>query len=814
MLTRRQWAALAPVVRDAVVLTDGAHHLQLAPDCRLPLFNGGTPVAAFGEGWRPGVVLTLFRPLLVLEFVHENGGGGFWLLDEAGRFIGNDMRRLPARLLDIVRLRAEPILSWLQAAGPGLPCTPPASTAAFLAVHPEIRCEIARASRGPDGEVPSDRLLAGPPASSPLASDPLASDPTATGAGPDIRQLIIEAGRLPSLNPGWRIAGICTVFAPVIVVELVTEQGEEGVWYVDRAAAYLGNSALQLVGALRAHLQACCAAMFADAWDCVIMAPTQAPGGDLATFMSCSAAARIDLLNFHLGCIDASSRASHRWVLTQPPPPAMSYTVPTSDRRVVLDPDHTAAACLHFLRSELFELLEHDTMSWPSPVDGRRVETRGRALYFDDACFAYQLHDDRHDLTFYVFATAGFFRTFALYFPAADLVVASDASQMQVADPYTGAARERLLGHVMRFGMDLVQALVQEPGEIVHAFRGYPAIHLGHFVWQDLSGVSYLVDAFPPDRLPRFFVFDTQHHPEMYGPLEEIFPELDGKVVRVAHSLNQHIGAIYRSRLRVIKSTSMSVPAQVGRRIIAALRRSERWRQPVARAAAAHAAGPVILVGLRVGNRTIENIEVFASRLIGMLIQEIGTVTIVIDGHNSVEGAAGATYASFGDTLTGGSTFMQREIEIARALAREFAGSPATIIDNIERPIQESVIWCSEADFFVAPWGAALAKYRWVCNTPGLTTIGRWNLEHRNDVAIYHHPGAMEAPTPLILNAAEAAEDVAGPDADESEHSRSNYRLDERLVFAQVRELVATYIRRPAVMRPAAPGAASDSRPT
>ncbi len=771
------------------MLVDGCYRLRLAPGRDLPLTNGGMPVRSFADGWRPGVVLTLFQPLLVLEFVHENRGGGFWLLDATGRFVGNDIQRLPARLLDILRLRAEPVLSWLQAmAEPGLPCMPPASITAFLSIHPDIRREIAKAVREPDGEVPSDRVLAGP-------STP---DPTAGRASPDISQTIMEAGLLPALNPGWRIAAICSVFAPVIVVELVNEQGQEGVWYVDRGAAYLGNNARQLTGALRTHLQACCAAMFADVWDCVIMAPTQTPAGDLATFMSCSGVTRIDLLNFHLACGDVPPAASHRWVLTEPPPPAMSYTVPCSSGPVVLDPDHTAAACRHFLRSELFALLDRGAMGWPSPVDGRRVETQGRALYLDDTCFAYQVHDDRHDLTFYVFAMAGFFRTFALYFPAADLVVASDASQMQGADIYTGAARPLLLSHVMRFGTDLVQALVQEPGEIVHAFRGYPAIHLGHFVWQDLSGVSYLVDAFPQDRLPRFLVFDSQHHPEIYGPIDEIFPELEGRVVRLAHSLNEHVARFYRARMRVIKSTGIAVPAQVGHRVVAALRRSEHWRRPVARAAAARAAGPVILVGLRVGNRTIEDMEGFAGRLIRMLIEELGAVTIVIDGHNGIGDASGATYASFGDTLTGGSTFMQRETEIASALARDFANSPATIIDNVARPIQESVIWCSEADLFVAPWGAALAKYRWLCNTPGLTTIGRWNLQHRNDVSIYHHPAAMEAPTPLLLNDAEAAEDVAGADATESEHSRSNYRLDEPLVFAQVRQLVREHARREA----------------
>ena len=107
------------------------------------------------------------------------------------------------------------------------------------------------------------------------------------------------------------------------------------------------------------------------------------------------------------------------------------------------------------------------------------------------------------------------------------------------------------------------------------------------------------------------------------------------------------------------------------------------------------------------------------------------------------------------------------------------------------------MIWCSEAHFFVAPWGAALAKYRWVCNTPGLTTVGAWNLQHRSDLAIYHHPDAMENPTPLAFNAPDAVVDVDGEAGD-----RSNYSLDEGKVFAQVRTLIGPHLGAREDLRP------------
>nr|WP_321986423.1 hypothetical protein [uncultured Lichenicoccus sp.] len=46
-------------------------------------------------------------------------------------------------------------------------------------------------------------------------------------------------------------------------------------------------------------------------------------------------------------------------------------------------------------------------------------------------------------------------------------------------------------------------------------------------------------------------------------------------------------------------------------------------------------------------------------------------------------------------------------------------------------------------------WGAGLAKYRWVCNRPGLVLSNRWNLLHRQDLGIYDQPRYQEGGTAL-----------------------------------------------------------------
>ncbi|MGI4748822.1 MAG: hypothetical protein ACRYGI_12595 [Janthinobacterium lividum] len=789
MLTREQISVLAPVVHDAVVLRDGIYHLRLMPGFDMPLVNSQGPLKSFAEGWRPGLVLTVLHPVLLLEFLHESGQAAFWLLDTDGMFIGNDFTALPAHLFEAVCRRGRPMLNWLRAmAAPGIACVQPASVTALLLVHLDIRRELAKTICAIDRTTMLSDAELGPVQD----RSQLLLAPDARMAPPE-HFAITQGGQPIQLGAGWRVDRVTTLFAPVIVLELLHEEGHQGVWYVDRQIEMLGNSALQLSGAMRLHLQCLCMSLFDELRDRVIMAPALTLTPDTSRFLDMAQMSRDDLLSFYFLCAGLNDRPAHNWALTDSPTAPMSYSVPVAGGgKVVIDPDHARRTCLRFLRDELFRQIGTGTMIWPSPVDGQDIVVVPKTFYIDDLCFAYQLHDERHGLTFYVIALEWFFRSFALYFPSADLVVGVDAASLQVARSYTEKAGQLLLRHVTLYGADLVPSLQQPPTEIVHAFRGLHAIHLGHFVWQDLSGLSYMVDAFPAKDLPRCYVFDTRHHPEIYGPIDEIFPELAGKVVRSTGSFSAHIPHFYRNRQSVIKSTGISVPGQVRRRIGASLRRSARWQGPVSRAAQAHAEGAVVVIGLRMGNRTIEDMGGFADRLVSMLANQLGTVTIVIDGHNSMGDEPGSTYTSFGDTPNGSSSFMQRELVIAELLERRYRGTAVSIVNNIDRPVLESVVWCSKADFFVAPWGAALAKYRWVCNTPGLVTSGRWNLEERGDLEIYNHPAAMDDPSPMIFNAAASATDIVKPGATAGD--RSNYMLDETMVFAQVRTLIANHV--------------------
>ncbi|MBE7210060.1 MAG: hypothetical protein INR65_03505, partial [Gluconacetobacter diazotrophicus] len=85
---------------------------------------------------------------------------------------------------------------------------------------------------------------------------------------------------------------------------------------------------------------------------------------------------------------------------------------------------------------------------------------------------------------------------------------------------------------------------------------------------------------------------------------------------------------------------------------------------------------------------------------------------------------------------------------------------------NINRSARISVLWCRRADAFLAPWGAALCKYRWICDTPGYAVTSRWNLEHRHDLRIYHPGADTGTATELLLNPPDTVTDLT-PERDE-----------------------------------------------
>ena len=203
----------------------------------------------------------------------------------------------------------------------------------------------------------------------------------------------------------------------------------------------------------------------------------------------------------------------------------------------------------------------------------------------------------------------------------------------------------------------------------------------------------------------------------------------------------------------------------------------------------------VVVLGLRVENRTVADFPEFCEGLIDSLRAEMGKVAIVLDGHNIAKGADGAYISHRQDPNLTSPITVERDL-VAR-LTRTFAGrADIRLIDAVGLPMSISIFWSTQhCRFFVTPWGAGLAKYRWVSNSRGLVIAGKVFQEpqYRPTLHLYDDPACMESPTPLHFLEREAVEDA--PESpllipDPSDITRVNFRVDQAALQVRLKELV------------------------
>ncbi len=125
----------------------------------------------------------------------------------------------------------------------------------------------------------------------------------------------------------------------------------------------------------------------------------------------------------------------------------------------------------------------------------------------------------------------------------------------------------------------------------------------------------------------------------------------------------------------------------------------------------------------------------------------------------------------------------RRRSEVEQALVQHvrnaFAGDPnVAVISTVGAPVTASVFWCRRAAFFVTPWGAGLAKYRWICNQRGLVVAGErfFHFAGHKTVHLYDLADYMEAPTPLDFISAGRGEGRSGGAAADRAARRSQPR--------------------------------------
>ncbi|MBE7211751.1 MAG: hypothetical protein INR65_12095, partial [Gluconacetobacter diazotrophicus] len=728
----------------------------------VPLGGSHHPVRAFNRGWRAHELFTLLDPLLLLVLRHEDGTFAAWFVERDGTLSPPPEQRTEADRADYAS-RLAGILFWLRDA-PDAPIRAPVppDVEAFLALPPAVR-EALDPAFGAPGAGPAPSALASrdetraagaavdrpelvattvrhgddpapdadsdPPPAPDAADDP--SHPRHVLFGNPGRLVMLRGGggEPAVLGPGWRIDAVEPAGSPVLCLPLSHADGSRAVWFTDLSGRMLSHATGLLPVELGRHLFRRAEPLVRDLWQRTVCGARA--GRPAALTQGLGRLPPSDLAALHRFAPGGAPTVS--WSIGDRPPPGTAYVVPTLRGLHPLDPVHVRRALAHGLQNEMDRLLAENRMCWPSPFDGTIVSSDGFALLLGPGCFAYRFRQEALGAAFLVVCTGIHFREHAIWFPDADLLVAADAGTLSECRPWFGMARPHLTHHVLLHAASLAVGTLQPVDREVRLFFGSNAVHIGHYVWQDLSGLAFLLrGAVRHGRLPRLQMFDTAWTHSFFGPEEGLFPVLAGRVERHPDGFDRAVPAFYAANRRLVRYTAITVPAELGPAVLRAADAAlpdEAAAADALRAAAVSAAAPVVLLGLRFGTRAMADQEEFLCALLRRLAAEFPGCAVILDGMNDPgdrgtarpEDLVPAEPPGFHDPSVSAQTRADADAERARvgaivAAEARLAAVLAAVAEenglgfrsNINRSARISVLWCRRADAFLAPWGAAL----------------------------------------------------------------------------------------------------------
>lgn len=600
-----------------------------------------------------------------------------------------------------------------------------------------------------------------------------------------------------ALLPGWRPRIVHAGFAPLFILELQNDDGSRVSWFLDERLQHLCDDVSRLPQSWLDHLRFRATPLLRSILSSVLTPTDLDVPPATADFLALNENTRSEIAG---ACVDLVARPPVTRLLG---PEETGFAAYVDGRGAPgLFPLRSAADLLRIPLKTIYRAFcrPHDEAEQTKPVvGGFRVDG---AVVIDDFHFAIRLVRPADDLVLFLIVGDHLSSVLGCWFPAGSLLLYDRPETGDIVGPIADALPSWFVRHAAVWAGDLVPYLARGAKRLASVMRGHPSVHIGHQLWNEISGIeNAVVDRFDP--VPEWIVPSAGAKVEIYGPIDELFPELSGRVNRTLRTVPEIIAYVYENDIMLCRLTSDRVSASLRTRIAG----YARTRHPgISGQEGPASRGPIILVGLRVENRTLVDLPGFLSRLCGAIAARYPEATIVLDGHNSSDDTDGGVPISSHAESRASVRPIDVERAIAAGLRAQCAGSGIVVVDTIGAPIAASLAWVDASDCFVSIWGASLAKYRWACNKTGYTLTGRMNLLHRGDLHIYDLPDHMEAPTRLRFpdpdSVADEPDSVPLVDVARDSWALFNFSVDESVVIPDIMAFVAeAFEQRPRTAR-------------
>jgi len=542
---------------------------------------------------------------------------------------------------------------------------------------------------------------------------------------------------------GWRATGVYTGLAPILLLELVRDDGSEATWYLDEGMNRIGGDLEELSPEIRLGLARRVSEIVSN-WDSLLVSPKPSWPSTMDGISTVNARTLAGLERLVRPAI-AEDFTWHD--ISRADGNTLSIENPAAATIAVIEPLHVRSILTTDLQQAILVGLQTGRLAWHSPITGKSI-TDVHCIYVDHTVNLYRCVDSDHGLVFYVCCAGHEMQTVGVLFPTVRRAFYLTVMQKHLAETVCTGLLSRVMTALKQFGHFLPDYFKGPLEKFATPLWGGAAFHIGHHLWNELSGLTTIVEAVNRELYPEVIVLGLPGDGEAYGEIGHLFPELSEFVIRGITSVEEMIGICCTRRIQIVRITGHYVANSLRTRIAALVhvnRNLENERELAMRLALENI--PIVVLGLRLENRTVADQDEFNLRLVEYLQQRIGRVAIVVDGHNSREkGGYGVSFRSFTESRAA-SPITDAERQIAEMLRGKVDERKTTIVDNIGGTMSASLFWLSQAMFFISPWGAGLAKYRWAANLPGVVVSSRWVLQNKGDLHIYDDERYMESPT-------------------------------------------------------------------
>lgn len=320
--------------------------------------------------------------------------------------------------------------------------------------------------------------------------------------------------------------------------------------------------------------------------------------------------------------------------------------------------------------------------------------------------------------------------------------------------------------------------LAEDASEII--VGQYPIPHIGHYVWNGISGWDSFFKYFPRDKKPDAIAYCGNL--KMMADVAEIYPQACNDIGRIIVSENeiQH-AAIPRTRNAMLLTLKDDfVTESLARRMLGWAENSVSPEFKSGILEFRSRCFPMLLVNIRLDNRAwVEQEEGFVE-VFKALRRNHPTIGFVIDGINTGV-TQGWTHADMS---------VDRERELSRRLIEGSDG--VMIYDSIGCTVAESLVVGDLADGFIGHVGAGMAKYRWISNLPGVAFSNEiFSTPGHRDGRLYD--GYREGARQAIHVPQAAIQDDRSPGAPVG--LKANFSMDWRSVHQAAEEFLLTLYR-------------------